>query len=92
MMQANLPPLLVLVAAPLIVMFVGWAARASWPHLKRACLKRRGQRRCARGQHSMRQIDRRVVHDGPDGPEEELLIACKWCSRKDTLDANDLWA
>ena len=90
-MEATLPPLWVLVVAPLLVMFIGWAARTSWPHLNRACLKWRGQRRCARGQHSMRQIDRRVVHDGPDGPEEELLIACKWCGRKDTLDAHDLW-
>lgn len=91
-MDATLPSPLVLVVAPLLVMFIGWAAKTTWPHLKRAFLKRRHQRRCARGQHSMREIDRRIVHGGPDGPEEELLIACEWCGRKDMLDAHDLWS
>ena len=86
-MEASLP----FIGASLVLMFVGWVAKTSWPHLNRACLKWRGQRRCVRGHHSMRQIDRRVVHDGPDGPEEELLIACKWCGQKVTLDADDLW-
>ena len=39
----------------------------------------------------MREIDRRVVHEAPDGPEEERLIACGWCGRKDTVGASDLW-
>ena len=90
-MEISLTHFGVVVAAPLLVMFVGWAARASWPHLKRAGLKWRGQRRCARGDHSMREIDRRVVPGGPDGSGEELLIGCKWCGRKVTLDANDIW-
>lgn len=89
-MEISLPTGLVLVVTPLLVMFVGWAARTSRPHLTRACLRWRGTRRCARGQHSMREIDRRVVHEAPDGPEEELLIACEWCGRKDTVGAYDL--
>ncbi len=90
-MDDVLPPLVVLVAAPLIVMFVGWGARTVWPHLKLVCLKWRGKRRCARGQHTMREIDRRVVHDSPDGSEEEILIACRWCHDKVTLGAHELW-
>ena len=39
----------------------------------------------------MRGIDRRVIHDGPDSPEEELLIACEWCGRNVTLATHDLW-
>lgn len=89
-MEVTLPPLEVVVVAPLFVMFVGWAGRTFWPHLRRACMKRLGQRRCARGQHSMREIDRRVLAD-PDGPNEELLIGCEWCGHKLTLDADDFW-
>ena len=40
----------------------------------------------------MREIDWRVVHEAPDGPEEERLIACEWCGRKETVGAHDLWA
>ena len=89
-MEATLPPWVVFVVAPLLVMFVGWAGRTSWPHLTRAFLKRRGQRGCARGQHSMREIDRRVQAE-PDCLAQELLIGCRWCGHRVTLDAEDLW-